>query len=153
MVHFVKNIFDKAMTTPNQIDKKREDVQVTQQDLLEVPLGNITEEGVRTNISVGIQYIAAWLLGRGAVPINNLMEDAATAEISRAQLWQWLRHDAGPLTREAYRALRERELHDLVEAHADAAPQLRDAARLLDEIVLDDDFAEFLTVRAYPSLP
>ena len=84
--------FDERMPTANQIDRKREDVQVTAEDLLRVPEGTITEEGLRTNISVGIQYIEAWLRGFGAVAINNLMEDAATAEISRAQVWQWIRH-------------------------------------------------------------
>ena len=72
-------------------------LQVRANDLLEVPEGTITEEGVRMNINVGIQYIASWLCGRGAAPINNLMEDAATAEISRAQLWQWIRHPKGIL--------------------------------------------------------
>ncbi len=82
------------MPGPNQIDSKREDVHVTAEDLLAVPDGEITEEGLRLNIDVGIQYMESWLRGNGAVPIYNLMEDAATAEISRAQVWQWARYGA-----------------------------------------------------------
>lgn len=81
--------FDKAMPTPNQINRKREDVHVSAADLLKLPAGTITEAGMRTNINVGIQYMANWLTGLGCVPLYDLMEDAATAEISRAQLWQW----------------------------------------------------------------
>src|SRR5205823_8272481 len=84
---------------PNQIDRKREDVKVTASDLLEFgPSEPITEGGLRTNVSVGVQYLEAWLRGHGAVPLFNLMEDAATAEISRAQVWQWIRHPNGTLT-------------------------------------------------------
>ncbi|GAA3329960.1 hypothetical protein GCM10020331_080550 [Ectobacillus funiculus] len=90
-------VFNQAMATPNQIHVKRDDVHVTEEQLIEVPVGTITEQGLRTNINVGIQYIASWLCGRGAAPIYNLMEDAATAEISRAQVWQWVRHDDGKL--------------------------------------------------------
>ena len=97
MVSTAKEVFDLLVEKPNQIHRKREDVHVTAKDLLEVPEGTITEEGLRTNINVGIQYIASWLSGRGAAPINNLMEDAATAEISRAQVWQWIRHPKGIL--------------------------------------------------------
>ena len=97
LVPVAKEVFDEYMPTPNQIHKKREDVSVKAEDLLEVPEGSITEAGVRTNINVGIQYIESWLNGRGAAPIYNLMEDAATAEISRAQVWQWIRHPKGVL--------------------------------------------------------
>ncbi len=90
LVHIAKEEFDKYMPTPNQIDRKREDVHVTATDLLTVPEGTITEAGLRTNIDVGILYMAAWLDGNGCVPIYNLMEDAATAEISRSQFWQWV---------------------------------------------------------------
>jgi len=161
MVHFVKNIFDKAMPTPNQIDKKREDVQVTQQDLLEVPLGNITEEGVRTNISVGIQYIAAWLLGRGAVPINNLMEDAATAEISRAQLWQWVRHPKGILddgreiTFELVDTIEKEELQHIEDKLGKDLFEnggYKRAAEIFNELIKQDEFIEFLTIPAYEEL-
>ncbi|MGH2345970.1 MAG: malate synthase A, partial [Chloroflexota bacterium] len=90
-------VFNEVMPSPNQIGRPRDDVRVTAADLLAVPEGPITEQGLRTNISVGIQYIEAWLRGMGAVPINNLMEDAATAEISRAQVWQWIHHERGVL--------------------------------------------------------
>ncbi len=91
-------VFNEVMPSPNQIDRARDDVQVTAAELIAVPEGPITEKGLRTNISVGIQYIEAWLRGMGAVPINNLMEDAATAEISRAQVWQWIHHERGVLS-------------------------------------------------------
>ena len=90
LVPVAMEVFDRLMPGPNQLSKKRDDVHVTQADLLEVHKGKRTEEGLRENIRVGVQYIEAWLRGRGAVPIYNLMEDAATAEISRAQVWQWM---------------------------------------------------------------
>src|SRR5881397_1238727 len=86
------------MPQPNQIERKRDDVNVSARDLLDFgPSGPITEAGLRQNISVGVQYLEAWLRGHGAVPLFNLMEDAATAEISRAQVWQWIRHPEGKL--------------------------------------------------------
>jgi malate synthase len=114
--------------------------------------GKVTEAGVRTNVSVALQYLASWLAGNGAAAINNLMEDAATAEISRSQLWQWRVHavpldDGRPMTAGLYSAIRDHELGAL---RVDA-PGYRwaDAARLLDRLVLADDFAEFLTLDAY----
>lgn len=95
LVKVAMDVFNEAMPTPNQIHKQLDSINIDASKLLEVPKGPITEQGVRTNISVGIQYLEAWLRGNGAVPIRNLMEDAATAEISRAQLWQWIRHRAG----------------------------------------------------------
>ncbi|MCK9909923.1 malate synthase A, partial [Microbacteriaceae bacterium K1510] len=97
LVPIAMEVFDRFMPEPNQIGRKREDVQVTAADLLAVPEGQITEAGLRTNISVAIRYVEAWLRGSGAVPIFHLMEDAATAEISRAQVWQWIRHPRGVL--------------------------------------------------------
>src|SRR5579862_7515571 len=94
LVSVAKDIFDAYMKQPNQIDRKRDDVHVTAKDLLTIPKGNITEEGLRWNIDVGLQYLAAWLSSNGCVPIYNLMEDAATAEICRAQVWQWVKHGA-----------------------------------------------------------
>src|SRR5712692_271188 len=94
LVPVAKEIFDTYMPQANQIAVKREDVKIGQRDLLKVPPGEITEQGLRLNVDVGIQYLESWLRGNGAVPIYNLMEDAATAEISRAQVWQWLRHGA-----------------------------------------------------------
>src|SRR5436853_2544011 len=99
MVQLALDAFDEKMPQPNQIERKREDVNVTASDLLAFgPSEPITEQGLRTNVSVGVQYLEAWLRGHGAVPIFNLMEDAATAEISRAQVWQWIRHPRGALT-------------------------------------------------------
>jgi malate synthase len=114
-----------------------------------VPGGTVTASGVRTNVRVALEYLADWLVGSGAVGIDNLMEDTATAEISRAQLWQWIRHhapvDGGtPLTRETYSALRTDILQTL-EARGTAGARWRDAATLLDELVLTDTFVEFLT--------
>src|SRR4029453_8207747 len=94
LVPVAKEVFDRLMPGPNQLDKKREDVKVTRDEMLAVHPGARTKAGLRENIRVGVQYIEAWLRGRGAVPLYNLMEDAATAEISRAQIWQWLHHGA-----------------------------------------------------------
>jgi malate synthase len=111
--------FDKAMPAPNQIDRLREDVQVETADLLKLPAGTITEAGMRTNISVGIQYMANWLSGLGCVPLYHLMEDAATAEISRAQLWQWINHpdaaldDGRKITLDLFRAMVEEEMEKI----------------------------------------
>jgi malate synthase len=97
LVQIAMDEFNKYMPTPNQIDKKREDVHVTAADLLAVPTGTITLSGLKNNIDVGIQYLEAWLRGNGCVPIHNLMEDAATAEISRTQVWQWVHHEDAKL--------------------------------------------------------
>ncbi|MGJ9457539.1 malate synthase A [Oceanobacillus sp. CF4.6] len=161
MVQIVKDIFDKGMPEPNQISNKREDVEVTAEDLVEVPAGNITEEGLRTNINVGIQYTAAWLSGRGAVPINNLMEDAATAEISRAQVWQWIRHPKGVLsdhrdvTMELVETIMEEELKKIkTQVGADFYEEghYREAAILFEDLIKQDHFTEFLTLPAYGQL-
>ncbi len=126
-------------------------------DLLDVavPNGVVTEAGVRANVSVGLAYLASWLDGNGAAAINNLMEDAATAEISRSQLWQWrvrgiVLDDGQPLTAERYAAIRDEELATLRGLAPDAP--WSDAAALLDDLVLDDGFAEFLTLSAYGAL-
>jgi malate synthase len=110
---------------------------------------------VRANVSVGLAYLASWLMGNGAAAINNLMEDAATAEISRSQLWQWRVHgipldDGQPLTPDRYAVIRDEELATSRATSPDAP--WTDAAALLDGLVLSDDFAEFLTLEAYPSL-
>jgi malate synthase len=122
---------------------------------LRVDGGRVTEAGARLNISVALQYIDQWLRGNGAVAINNLMEDAATAEISRSQLWQWRMQgvaldDGLPLTPDRYRAIRDRELANL---EGTQAGRLADAAEVLDRLVLDDAFTEFLTLPAYERLP
>ena len=150
--------FDRAMPGPNQIDKKREDVHVTAADLLAVPDGTITEAGLRTNISVSLQYMESWFRGSGCVPINNLMEDAATVEISRSQIWQWIRHPKGILvdgrkvTIELFRELLAEELgkiKGMVGEQQYAARKFQEAAQLLDKIITNEQFVEFLTLPAY----
>jgi malate synthase len=138
---------------PHQKERLRDDVAVGADELatIAVPDGTITEEGLRLNVSVALQYLNAWLLGTGAAAINNLMEDAATAEISRAQVWQWLRHQAAtvegePITPDRYRRVREEELHKLGGA---AEGRYGDAAAILDGLVLSDAFEPFLTIPAY----
>lgn len=153
--------FDSVMSGKNQLAVTRDDVQVTAADLLAVPAGSITEKGLRTNIRVGIQYLAAWLGGSGAVPLNNLMEDAATAEISRAQIWQWIRHPRGILedgrkvTLTLYHELLADEMAALKTAggtDSEQAGQYDLAARLITGLVSDDSFAPFLTLQAYEYL-
>ncbi|HEY0792371.1 MAG TPA: malate synthase A [Chthoniobacterales bacterium] len=154
--------FDAVMTSPNQIERKREDVQVTAADLLQFgPEEPITEQGLRTNVSVGVQYLESWLRGAGCVPLFNLMEDAATAEISRAQVWQWIRHPRGVLsdgrkvTRELFRAVLDEELAKIqsrVGPERYAKGKHREAAELFDRITTEDRFVEFLTLPGYERL-
>ena len=162
MVQLALDVFNRLMPQPNQIGKKREDVKVTAEDLLAFgPSDPITEQGLRTNISVGVQYLEAWLRGSGAVPIFNLMEDAATAEISRAQVWQWIRHARGVLsdgrkiTKELFRNLLEEELHK-IKATAGAAryanSKFEVARQLFDRIMTEEGFSEFLTLPGYELL-
>ncbi|WP_243385799.1 malate synthase A [Bacillus kexueae] len=161
LVPVAKEVFDRYMPTSNQIDKKLEDLTITSDQLLEVPNGTITEKGLRTNIEVGIRYIASWLSGRGAAPIHHLMEDAATAEISRAQVWQWIRHPKGVLedgrkvTFELYGAMKEEEVEKILrEIGEDAynANRFDEAVQLFDELVRSDEFADFLTLPGYEKL-
>ncbi|MFZ3576710.1 malate synthase A [Virgibacillus sp. DJP39] len=155
MVNLVLDIFNKHMPSKNQITKPLRYVQVTQKDLLALPEGTITEEGLRTNIRVGIQYIAAWLQGKGAVPINNLMEDAATAEISRAQVWQWTHHPDGVLSdgRKIDYALVDQvlaeELQLIIDNGTYEIVSYAEAAKLFNQLIKDDLFADFLTIPAY----
>ena len=141
---------------PHQKTNLREDLNVTEADLLNTDFpGSITEAGVRMNVDVGIQYINAWLSGNGAAAIYNLMEDAATAEISRAQLWQWITNkatlDTGErITRDMYTRIRTEELTRLKDAYG--AHKFDEAAALLDEMVLTDEFIAFLTLPAYEKL-
>ncbi len=153
MVQLATDAFNAKMPQPNQIDRKREDVNVTAKDLLDFgPRGPITEAGLRQNISVGVQYLEAWLRGHGAVPLFNLMEDAATSEISRAQVWQWIRHPDGRLddgrkvTKELFREVLEQELGKI---RAGSNNRFDDARELFDRITTNDDFAEFLTLPGY----
>ena len=150
--------FDKVMPGSNQIYKKREDVHVTAADLLAVPEGTITEAGLRTNINVSLQYMESWFRGSGCVPINNLMEDAATVEISRSQIWQWIRHPKGILvdgrkvTVELFRQMTAEELDkikDMVGEQEYPSRKFGEAAQLLDKIITSEEFVEFLTLPAY----
>jgi malate synthase len=161
MVGLAKEAFDKYMPQPNQIDKIP-DATVSAADLLEKPEGPITMDGFRNNVSVGIQYLGAWLAGRGAVPVFNLMEDAATAEISRAQVWQWIHHPQGILedgtevTPELFRSVMDEELekikNDIVGPERWEKDEFGTAARLFDRISTQDEFVEFLTLPGYEYL-
>src|SRR5213592_3279160 len=153
--------FDAVMKGPNQIDRKREDVHVTAADLLKIPEGTITEAGLRNNISVSLQYLESWLRGSGCVPINNLMEDAATVEISRSQIWQWIQHPKGNLddgrkvTIELYHQLAKDELEKIRAAVGEqefARSKFQTAAEILDKVITPDQFVEFLTLPAYQYL-
>ena len=159
LVEIAKSVFDQHMPTPNQVHRKRNDVTITAKDLLDFqPEKPITEAGLRNNVSVGIQYLGAWLAGNGCVPVFNLMEDAATAEISRSQIWQWIRSPKGVLedgrkvTRELIRKLLPEELarvKALLGAEGWAAGRYEDAARLFEEITTRDEYVEFLTLPGY----
>ncbi len=157
LVPVAMEVFDRLMPGPNQLQVKREDVDVTATDLVEMHKGKRTEEGLRENIRVGVQYIEAWLRGRGAVPIYNLMEDAATAEISRAQVWQWIhlkaRFDDGreatpDMFREALAAEMERVKGE-VGAAAYEGGRFPEAIKLFSDMSLAPQFEEFLTLPAY----
>jgi malate synthase len=162
MVQLATDAFDAIMKSPNQIDKKRDDVNVGANDLLQFePKRPITEAGLRQNVSVGVQYLEAWLRGHGAVPLFNLMEDAATSEISRAQVWQWIRHPDGKLddgrkvTKELFGKVLEEELGKIKSQIGKSAYDKRRFAlahELFGKITTDDQFAEFLTLPAYQYL-
>jgi malate synthase len=145
---------------PNQKDRLREEVDISARQILSIPdtPGDVSRDGVRQNIAVALQYLSAWLDGWGAAAIDNLMEDAATAEISRSQLWQW-RHnqvplaDGGTMTAELYREIRDQELESLRgDAEGQFTGRLDDAVTLLDSLVLNDDFTGFLTLPGYDKL-
>jgi malate synthase len=163
LVPVCREIFDGVLgDAPNQLGKLRQDVQVNAAQLLDVHStpGEITETGLRNNVSVGLQYLASWLAGQGAVAIFNLMEDAATAEISRSQVWQWLHNDIhlaeGPLvTKELVDQIITSELAKIAEAAGDAYDSARyaEAVDLFKEVALADDYAEFLTLPAYERMP
>jgi malate synthase len=146
LVALAKAVFDEHMPGPNQIGVKREDAHVTQQDLLETPAGTITELGIQMNIDVGLEYLNAWLHGSGAVPIYHLMEDVATSEICRAQLWQWVHHGA---KRDDGGAITKAMLIESIRVRARAMPE---AVELFEHLIADGHFAEFLTLKAYERL-
>jgi malate synthase len=147
LVPIAKEVFDAHMKQPNQIARSRDEVRVTATDLLAVPEGSITELGLRWNIDVGLQYLESWLRGSGCVPIYNLMEDAATAEISRAQVWQWVHHGAKingqALTMETVRQVIVDQKSKLKGA------RMAEAAEIFDRLITSSEFAEFLTLEAY----
>ena len=162
LVAIARAVFDEHMPTPNQIHRQRDDINYTAADLLDFrPEAPITEAGVRNNIQVGIQYIGSWLAGNGCVPIFNLMEDAATAEISRSQIWQWIRSPKGTLddgrkvTREMIRVLTANELTKtptIVGVDAFKNGKFVEGAELFERLVMDDNYEEFLTMPAYRAI-
>jgi len=160
LVPVARDVFEEALGgRAHQLDRRREDVVVTATDLLDVrvPGGEITEAGLRTNVSVGLQYLASWLGGVGAAAINNLMEDAATAEISRSQVWQWVHHRRalreGPaVTRELVRRVKDEELGTVRRTLGEAAyarSRFADAVEIFEAVALSGAFVEFLTLPAY----
>jgi malate synthase len=162
LVPIAKAVFDEHMPRANQIDRKRDDVTYSAKDLLDFrPEAPITEAGVRNNIQVGIQYIGSWLAGNGCVPIFNLMEDAATAEISRSQIWQWIRSPKGVLddgrkvTKELVTQLTADELAktpSIVGKEAYANGKYEVAAKMFEQLSKSDEYVEFLTLPAYAAI-
>ena len=157
LVPVAREVFDAHMPGPHQLHRLREDVQVTARELLETPRGTRTEAGLRHNVRVGIQYIEAWLRGLGAVPLYNLMEDAATAEISRTQVWQWIHHgaaldDGHRVTGELLQRVIGEEMEVIageVGAARVAAGRFREAAALFSRLATAPELEEFLTLGAY----
>lgn len=160
LIPVAMEVFDRLMPSPNQYDKTRDDVKITARDLLQVPQGTITEAGVRGNLNVAIQYTANWLAGNGCVPLFNLMEDAATAEIARSQLWQWLhlkaRQEDGVAIDEklllAYADAEMKKIEEQVGADAFRKLPYRRAKELVLHMTFDPQFTEFLTLPAYDAL-
>jgi malate synthase len=151
LVPLAKAIFDEHMPAPNQLGNLRLDVKVGREQLLELPKGTRTEGGLRQNIDVGVQYLEAWIRGNGCVPLHNLMEDAATAEISRTQLWQWLHHgasldDGRTVTRELVEKMLDEEL-----AHHSGG-RFDEARQLFEQVATSDRLEDFLTLPAYDRL-
>ena len=164
LVNMVKEIFDNHLYFKNQLGNKREDVNITASDLLKLPVktsggrvGVITEEGIKTNINVGILYIESWLSGNGCVPLYNLMEDAATAEISRAQIWQWIKHksviESGEtITKEYFLDLLKGEIINIKKKIGDIEFNKRkftEASEIFEKICTSDNFVDFLTISSY----
>jgi malate synthase len=161
LVPLAKEVFDARMPQPHQIERTRDDVTITAADLLAVPEGTITEAGLSQNIDVGTQYLAAWLGGNGCVPIYNLMEDAATAEISRTQLWQCIHHpearldDGRPVTRELCQGLFQEQMDKLRNEVGDerfAAGHFEEARAIIEQISYADECKEFMTLVGYDHL-
>jgi malate synthase len=163
LVPVALEVFDaKLGDRPNQLDRQRDDVQVTAAQLLDAKAtpGEVTEDGVRNNVSVGIQYLESWLRGSGAVAIFNLMEDAATAEISRSQIWQWVHNgvstaDGTAITADYVRRVADEELDKIKSAVGDErydSGRYDEARELFEQVALADEFVEFLTLPAYERL-
>jgi malate synthase len=162
LVPIAMDVFNEFMPGPNQLDRLREDVHVASSDLLTVPSGPITEAGLRINVNVGLRYLESWLRGSGCVPIFNLMEDAATCEISRTQIWQWIRHPKGVLddgrkvTVELFRKVMDEELAKIrADVGSDAYDQGKYplARQIFDQVTTGLQLVEFLTLPAYEHLP
>jgi len=157
LVSVATEIFDQYMPSKNQIDKKFE-YHITESNLLEIPKGDITEKGVRKNINVGILYLESWLMGTGAAAIYNLMEDAATAEISRTQIWQWLKNEAvlsddRTLTRHMILQWESEEMDNIENYIGETRfknGKFNLAKELFNELIFSENFEEFLTLKAYP---
>jgi malate synthase len=160
LVPVAKHIFDEHMRGPNQIARKRSDVRTSARDLLTVPGGSVTEKGLRWNIDVGIHYVEAWLRGSGCVPIYNLMEDAATAEICRTQVWQWVKYratlDGGrPVTADLVRQLvahQSAEIHQKIGSTRFSEGRYELAAQILERMMTASELPDFLTLIAYEHL-
>jgi malate synthase len=150
-------IFNEYMPAANQIDLKKEMIQISEADLIKPVAGEITEKGLRINIEIGIRYLESWLRGVGCVPLNNLMEDAATAEISRAQVWQWLRHEAlmsngQKVTPALVQKIFDEEMLKIKTEFGEAKysqSQFNQASQLFLEMIFNKEFPEFLTLAAY----
>jgi malate synthase len=157
LVPVATEVFDQVLgDRPNQKERQRDDVNVTGAELLDtrIPGAKITDAGLRTNVSVALQYLDNWLRGNGAAAINNLMEDAATAEISRAQIWQWIHHhqrtaEGNPITVDWYKQIRDEELEKL---GGRSVGRYGDAAHILDQLIESNGFELFLTIPAYAYL-
>jgi len=157
LVQVAMDVFNEHMPNANQIENKRADLRVVEEDLVELPVGTVTEKGIRENINVGILYIESWLSGNGAAALYNLMEDAATAEISRTQVWQWLHkgvqlEDGRTFTLEMYQDLKAEEIEKikgLVTPTVFETRRFELAIQLFDDLVLSKEFEEFLTLPAY----
>lgn len=157
LVAVAKEVFDQKMPQANQIRRQRDDVNITAQDLLTIPEGKITKKGLRQNIRVAILYLKSWLEGKGCVPLDNLMEDAATAEICRSQLWQWLHHgakleDGRVIDLTLFNSLLDQEIRLIRQENGHEENKLRSAISLLINLVTSDKFEEFLTLPAYRQL-
>ncbi|MET0053683.1 MAG: malate synthase A, partial [Candidatus Thiodiazotropha sp. 6PLUC10] len=161
LVPVALEVFDRHMPSANQLDHLDPSLDIKPADLLQVPDGEISEAGLRNNVSAALRYTAAWINGRGAVPIHHLMEDAATAEIARSQIWQWIRYPKGVLndgrkvTYQLFDQIVDDELGEISREIGDLAFEsgaFTQAAELLRQIVANDEFEEFLTIPAYEQL-